>query len=79
MTVVGPNGKDIYAVAVSHRYNSELYTVALMVEALSKDEAYGMVHRMTRNLKGKTSIYVTNFVGFIDFTEIESMRHLDKR
>ena len=48
MSVVGPNGKDVFSVAYTTKKNGNLYVGTVLVEALSKDEAYGLVRRWAR-------------------------------
>ena len=55
MSVVGPNGKDVFSIAYTHEKNGNLYIGTVLVEALSKDEAYGLVRRWAR-IKGVESI-----------------------
>jgi len=55
MSVVSPNGKDVFSVAYTTKEKGKVYISTILVEALSKDEAYGLVRRWAR-LKGIQTI-----------------------
>ena len=55
MSVVGPNGKDVFSVAYTTKERGNVYIGTILVEALSKDEAYGLVRRWAK-VKGIKSI-----------------------
>ena len=55
MSVVGPNGKDVFSAAYTTKENGKVYISTILVEALSKDEAYGLVRRWAR-VKGIKTI-----------------------
>ena len=48
MSVVGPNGKDVFSVAYTSKKNGKALIGTVLVEALSKDEAYGLARRWAR-------------------------------
>jgi len=51
--VIGPNGKDVFSIAISYNNDGYRYLDCTMVEALSKTEAVGIGHTMAKNIKGK--------------------------
>lgn len=51
MSVVGPNGKDVFSIACTTKENGKVYISTVLVEALSEDEANGLFRRWFK-LKG---------------------------
>ncbi len=65
-TVIGPNGKDVFAIAFCHRHRGRIEVGSALVEALSRDEALGIAHRMTEKLPGNVMINVQSKFGAYD-------------
>ena len=55
MSVVGPNGKDVFSVACTTKENGKVYISTVLVEALSEDEANGLFRRWAK-VRGIESI-----------------------
>jgi len=65
--VIGPNGKDVFSIAISYSDGGYRCLDCTMVEALSKTEAIGIGHTMAKNIKGKNiMIHVNDFLGAYD-------------
>lgn len=45
-SVIGPNGKDVYALSISFLEKGYRVLISLLVEALSREEAIGMGYRL---------------------------------
>ena len=48
MSVVGPNGKDVFSIACTTKENGKVYISTILVEALSEDEANGIFRRWAK-------------------------------
>ena len=65
--VIGPNGKDVYYIAICWKEKSKICLQGTMVEALYKMEAKGIGHTMAKNIKGTNiMIHVGDFLGVFD-------------
>lgn len=73
-TVVGPGGKDVFAVAICQIHNADVTLSSMLLEALSRDEARGIAQRMASGLKGKVMITVQSKLGPYD---VETMQFVE--
>ncbi len=76
--LIGPNGKDVFAVAIVHINKGDMTVNAAMVEALSHDEARGIAHRMAKSCEGRVVINVQAQFGAFDVVARKFLKESSK-